>query len=167
MTEAVEYKTRLLQGMPIFGGIEVETIEFLIERSSTIRIKAGDYFFLEGSRGTSAFVLENGKVSVLKARQGEDYLLQQLDSGSRIGEVSLLDFGARSASVRADVDCRAMELTSADLFEVCKSDPKQFALIYMNLGREVSRRLRAADERLFEAIVIGHSIADNYLIRSH
>ena len=166
MAKGVEYKTQLLQRMPIFGGIEVAAIEVLLERTKTVSVKAGDYFFREGSSGTSAYVLEDGRVSILKYWQDDDYLLHELESGSCFGEVSLLDFGLRSASVRADVDCRAMELTTLDLFEICKSAPKQFALIYMNLGREVSRRLRAADERLFEAIVIGHSIAENYSIRS-
>jgi CRP/FNR family cyclic AMP-dependent transcriptional regulator len=159
MTESIEGNTRLLQLMPIFGGIRPDIIELLIERARNVSISAGDYFIREGSTGTSAFVLEQGSVSILKSWRDEEYLFDRLKSGSCFGEVALLDFGSRSASVRADVDSRAIELTSADLLAVSKSDLKQFAMIYMNLGRELSRRLRAADERLFEAILAGHSIA--------
>jgi CRP/FNR family cyclic AMP-dependent transcriptional regulator len=167
MTESIEANTALLQRMPIFGGIRTEVVKLLIGRARSVALSAGEYFIREGSEGTSAFVLERGNVSILKFWQNEDYLLHHLDAGSCFGEVSLLDFGSRSASVRANVDCRAIELTSADLLEVSKTDLKQFALIYMNLGRELSRRLRAADERLFEAIVAGDSIADDYSMSPH
>jgi CRP-like cAMP-binding protein len=163
----IEEKTRLLQRMPIFGGVQADVIGLLVGRARNVSVEAGDYFFREGSRGASAFVLEEGSVSILKLWQNGDYLLHHLDTGSCFGEVSLLDFGSRSASVKADVDCRALELTAADLLEVSKTDPRQFALIYMNLGRELSRRLRAADERLFKAIIDGNAIADDYALQPH
>jgi len=53
--------------------------------------------------------------------------------------------------VLADQDCRALEITARDLQQVAKRDAEQFGLIYMNLGRELSRRLRDADERVFRA----------------
>lgn len=52
---------------------------------------------------------------------------------------------------RAEADAQAIEIRATDLVAVNELDPEQFALIYMNLGRELSRRLRAADERLFRA----------------
>jgi hypothetical protein len=42
----------------------------------------------------------------------------------------------------------------------------QLALIYMNMGREVSRRLREADERLFQAKVEALLIGEDYLFKS-
>jgi len=57
----------------------------------------------------------------------------------------------RSASVRAIDDCRAIQLSAASLYQVYEKDLEQFAMIQMNMGREVSRRLREADERLFRA----------------
>ena len=165
MTESMERKTRLLQRMPIFGGIQSDVIEILMKRTQSVSVAKGDYFIREGSQGTSAYVLEEGSVSIFKLWGDEQYLLHCLETGSCFGEVSLLDFGSRSASVRADVDCRAIELTTTDLLEISKYDVKQFAMIYMNLGRELSRRLRAADERLFKAIVTGDAIADDYSLR--
>jgi CRP/FNR family cyclic AMP-dependent transcriptional regulator len=42
-----------------------------------------------------------------------------------------------------------MSIASSDLFALFERDPVQFALIQMNLAREMSRRLRATDEQLF------------------
>ena len=53
-----------------------------------------------------------------------------------------MDLLPRSASVRAVEDCTAIRLSAANLYQVYEQDLKQFALIQMNMGREVTRRLR-------------------------
>jgi CRP-like cAMP-binding protein len=62
-----------------------------------------------------------------------------------------MDLLPRSASVRALEDCRALQLSSATLLALYRRHPEQFTVIYMNIGREISRRLRVADDRLFQA----------------
>ena len=39
------------------------------------------------------------------------------------------------------------------LQQVYRHDPQQYTMIHMNMGREVSRRLREADQRLLRALV--------------
>jgi CRP-like cAMP-binding protein len=60
-----------------------------------------------------------------------------------------MDHYPRSASVRAVSDCTAICVSAANLYEIYERDVKQFALIQMNIGREVTRRLRKADDQLF------------------
>ena len=62
-----------------------------------------------------------------------------------------MDHCPRSASVGAVEDCIAIRISAANLYGVYAEDLKQFALIQMNMGREVCRRLREADNRLFGA----------------
>ncbi|MGH0035764.1 MAG: Crp/Fnr family transcriptional regulator [Myxococcota bacterium] len=146
---------RLLGQVSIFGGLRDESVALLLERSVRTHVAAGEFFFQEGERGTSAFVLETGRVSIIKQWNDQPHVLRHLAAGDCFGEVALIDFGARSASVRADVDCSALEFTAADLLQLARSDPEQFAVVYMNLARELARRLRAADDRLFRARLDG------------
>jgi CRP-like cAMP-binding protein len=146
-----EARIRLLQRMAIFGGIRDEVLEFLLERSAIVRVPKDGFFFQEDDEGQSMFVLEEGKAAVLKRWQGSDFLLSILERGDCFGEMALMDLSPRSASVRAVEDCVAIELSAAGLYELYRKDLGQFAMIEMNMGREVSRRLRASDERLFRA----------------
>ena len=68
-------------------------------------------------------------------------------------------FVGREKSVRALDECSAISISAANLYKVYAHDLRQFALIQMNMGREVSRRLRDADNRLFGARM-GASLAD-------
>lgn len=144
-----EARTELLQRMPIFGGIRTEILEFLLGLCPIVSVPKHAYFFRENDQGDSMFVLETGKAHVLKSWRGRDYLLKTLEQGDCIGEMAVMDHCPRSASVRAVEDCAAICISSAHLYQVYARDLKQFALIQMNMGREVCRRLRDADSRLF------------------
>jgi CRP-like cAMP-binding protein len=143
-------RIELLQGMPIFGGVADSILDLFLQRASEVSVPGGEYFFREGDPGGSTFVLEAGSVAILKTWKGRNYLLRELGKGDCFGEMALIDFGPRSASVLANEDSSAIELSSASLREIRKADLEQFTLIYMNMARELSRRLRSADARLFE-----------------
>jgi len=144
-----EARIELLQRMPVFGGIRTEVLQFLLGLCPIVSVATNEFFFRESDNGDSMFVLEIGKVAVLKSWEGEDYLLRTLREGDCFGEMALIDHCPRSASVRAVEDCSAIQISAANLYRLYAQDLKQFALIQMNMGREVSRRLRDADNMLF------------------
>ena len=144
-------RIELLQCMPIFGAIRADVLRFLVEHANVVTVAAGDYFFREGDQAHGMFVLEAGRVAVLKNWEGRKYKLHQFERGDCFGEMALMDLMPRSASVKALERCSAIELRPDHLMRVFELDVEQFALIQMNMGREVCRRLRATDERLFAA----------------
>ena len=139
----------LLQGMPIFGAISEATLEFLVARAQPVSLAAGECFFREDDSPTGMFVLEAGHVRVTRIRDGQQFLLQEFGPGDCFGEMALMDLHPRSASVHAVDACRAIEIRPGDLYELHERDCAQFALIQMNMGREICRRLRAADDLMF------------------
>ena len=144
-----DYRIVLLQRMPIFGAINSRTIEVVLKNASAVCIATGDFFFREGDIADAMFILERGRVRILKKWKGRDHPLVDLGPGDCFGEMALIDLFPRSGSVVALEDCSAIRLTNADLYRVYETDVEQFALIQMNISRELSRRLRIADERLF------------------
>jgi CRP-like cAMP-binding protein len=140
-----------LQGMAVFGAMHEDALAFLLERARTVAVRGGEFFFRENDPADSMFVLEAGRAAVVKSWQGREFIVHILGAGDCFGEMALMDLFPRSASVRADEDCRAIELAAADLLRLFERDAEQFALIQMNIGREVCRRLRTTDEMLFRA----------------
>jgi CRP/FNR family cyclic AMP-dependent transcriptional regulator len=140
----------LLQAMPIFGALRDDALECLLEDAPWVERGAGEHWFREGDAAQCMYVIEHGTVEVRKRWQGRDWPLHRLHAGDCFGEMALMDFFPRSASVVSIEPCRAMALASAALQRLAERDMEQFALIQMNLGREVCRRLRATDELLFQ-----------------
>jgi CRP/FNR family cyclic AMP-dependent transcriptional regulator len=141
----------LLQQMPIFGAIDDDALRFLLDPVPSITVPKGEYFFRENDPADRMYVLESGRVAVFKEWAGRAMLLRELGEGDCFGEMALLDLFPRSASVRAESECRAIALGPDDLYRLYEHDAKQFAMIQMNIGREMSRRLRDADDQLFRA----------------
>jgi len=143
-------RIELLQGMPIFGAIKDDALQFLLDQTRTVIVRAPEFFFREGDQATGMFVLERGRVAVLKDWQGRPVLRRHLGVGDCFGEMALMDLRPRSATIQAVDDCSAIELMPEHMYRLFKRDAEQFALIQMNMGREVCRRLRSTDEQLFQ-----------------
>ena len=139
----------LLQAMPIFGALRDDALECLLEDAPWVQRTAGEHYFREGDSAQCMYVIEEGAVEILKRWEGRDWPLHQLHAGDCFGEMALMDYFPRSASVRVVESCRAVEIAMAALQRLAERDIEQFALIQMNIGREVCRRLRATDEMLF------------------
>ena len=144
-------RIELLQRMPIFGALRDDTLQFLLELAREKAVPAGDFFFRETDPADCLYVLESGRAAVVKSWDGGEFVLRHLERGDCFGEMALMDFFPRCASVRAVADCQALALSPADLLRLFERDAEQFALIQMNMGREVCRRLRESDEQLFRA----------------
>jgi CRP-like cAMP-binding protein len=144
---------QLLQGMPIFGGINEDVLKYLLNFTRVVARPAGTYYFRENDIGDSMFLLERGEVDIVKRWKDQIYFLRKLGVGDCFGILTLLDLGPRSGSAIARQDCRAIEISTTNMFEIYKKDREQYTLMQMNLAREVSRRLRDSDTQLFKTLV--------------
>ena len=140
-----------LQQMAIFGGVSEETLQFLLARAHRTELATGSYFMREGDSGTGLFVLLQGRVAIQRRWNDHEVLLRELGPGDCFGEMALLDLGPRSASVQVIQDCSALEMGTGLLHEFFEHDARQFALMQMNIARELSRRLRTTFDLLFAA----------------
>ena len=152
----------LLRNTSIFAAMTRDAFDLLLERCQRRQVPKGQHFFHEGDKGTSIYVLERGAVSIVKRFDGRDYLIQTLQAGDFFGEIAVLDLMPRSASVVAEEDCEAVEFRAMDILALAKHDLEQFTMIYMNIARELGRRLRHANELLFETKIRYESVPDSF-----
>ncbi|WP_135081203.1 cyclic nucleotide-binding domain-containing protein [Terasakiella sp. SH-1] len=107
--------------------------------------KKGDYILKEGDPPTYAYILKQGSVEVIKQRtDGGEILLQVLKAGEIFGEMSMVDFLPRSASVRA------LEDVSVIVVDPPTFNQKQEALdiFTKNLVRTLIARLREQNQMI-------------------
>lgn len=149
-----------LRDIGLFGGLSAPTLEALIGSLTQVDLQPGDAAFEEGEPGGEMFVVLAGELEVTKqARSGRPARVALLGPGDWFGEMSLLDIMPRSATVRAVAPARLARLTNAHLDQLYRSDLKSYALLIMNIAREISRKLRVADGILAETVA---STMDRY-----
>ncbi len=121
--------------------------------------KPGSSIIDEGSPGTEMFVLIGGTASVYKNTPGGDKYKVAIFEGNKhvaFGESGLIESEVRSATVRADSECRCLVM-SRQAFETLSERHPQWALpIYKRIALGVMTRLRKTNEDmllLYNALV--------------
>lgn len=154
-----------LRKIGLFGALSDEVLAHLAATLSVTTPDAGTTVFREGETARDMFVLINGEMEVLKKSERDiDARVAMLGPGDWFGEMSILDVQPRSATVRALAPSRMVRITAADLDALYRFDVKAYAIIVLNLARELSRRLRVADGILADFIA---NVLDSYLVRKN
>ncbi len=150
-----------LRHVGLFGAISDEILEFLASKLVMLMPKSGDVIFREGDAARDMFVVMSGEMEVQKRSQtGLDARVALLGPGDWFGEMSILDVQPRSASVRVLAPSRLLRISAADLDALYRRDTRAYAIIVLNIARELSRRLRVADGLLADFVinVMGHYV---------
>ena len=111
----------------------------------TVSLPGGAVLFGEGDPGTAMYVLLEGSASVLV--RGNP--LEILAPGSLVGELSLLDGSARSATVLTRTPCRFVAIEPAE-FDLLIREAPAFARHVMQVMAERLRRMNARLDKAYE-----------------
>lgn len=152
-----------LRAIGLFAALPNEVIEHLATTLELRSFAAGQTVFQEGDVARDMYAVVSGEMEVLKrSRFGREARVALLGPGDWFGEMSIVDVQPRSASVRVLSPSRVVRLTAADLDALYRRDIRAYALIVLNLARELSRRLRVADGILADLIA---NVLDSYLVQ--
>lgn len=152
-----------LRNIGLFGALSDDVLEYLAKLLTVETPPAGATIFREGEDANAMFVVISGEVEVLKkSKRSMEARVAVLGPGDWFGEMSIVDIQPRSATVRALAPSRLLRVSSADLDALYRHDLRSYAIIILNLARELSRRLRVADGILADLI---SNVMDQYLTR--
>src|SRR5690349_4917040 len=152
-----------LRNIGLFGALSDDVLDYLATLLTVETPPAGATLFREGEDANAMFVVISGEVEVLKkSKRNVEARVAVLGPGDWFGEMSIVDIQPRSATVRALAPSRLLRVSSADLDALYRHDLRSYAIIILNLARELSRRLRVADGILADLI---SNVMDQYLTR--
>jgi CRP-like cAMP-binding protein len=111
-------------------------------------VDPGKLLFAKGDKGDALYVLLEGEVEVRTSTEaGRDVRLASLKPFAVIGEMAVLDGGARSADICAIRRSRFLRIHRDQAIAALESEPKAL----LKLVTEMSRRLRRADAAIEDA----------------
>jgi len=151
-----------LREIGLFGALSDEVLEHMAGTLQSRRVATGDTVFREGDGAArEMYVVLEGEMEVSKrSRRGRDTRVAILGPGDWFGEMSVIDLQSRSATVRALAPSRLVRFTAEDMDALYRYDLKSYALIVLNIARDLSRRLRVTDGLLAEFTA---SVLDEYV----
>lgn len=126
--------------VPIFSNCTPDEILAIDGATQKQSFMPGQIIVSQGTPGQAFYMILSGRVEI--ARDGNS--LGAFRPGDFFGEMSLLDSAPRSATIRAMEPTACLMLSSWDFKALLERHPS----IAVKLLEVLSRRLRAADERL-------------------
>ncbi|OAN45617.1 cAMP-binding protein [Paramagnetospirillum marisnigri] len=111
---------------------------------------AGTVIFSEGEPGTTAYVVESGKVEVYKTVADKTIPIGRIDQGGIFGEMALIDDHPRMASAKALEETACVIIGKERLFQQMDKAPRGVRVIVNALLGNI----RAMGTELAEASVI-------------
>lgn len=138
----------ILSQISIFGGLTKVQRVRVFKRLEGGIVRKGDYVFEKGDEPTHVYIVRNGAVDLL-ITDGEVVIeKKQLGVGECFGEASLMSMHRHTATAVAAEDSEILVLSRHAFIELQKEDIELFALLMMNIARELARRLKDTDDIL-------------------
>jgi CRP-like cAMP-binding protein len=128
--------------------LEEEQVEALLEALLVQEYDAGEALIAEGTHTDSLFLVWDGELNVLIDTPDGEHEIAQRQPGAFLGEVSLMDPGLATATVRSEQGCTALHMSSANLENFWKMHPVIASAFLRELLRTMAVRIRAANVHL-------------------
>ena len=133
----------LLKGVELFAGMSEPQLQRLAAISSVEEYHDGEIVVRQGETGDRLYVIQDGQVAVLV---GDDLAVTPtlyLGQGQIVGEMALIDYGERSATIRCASKRAVLAVIKRDDFEaLCSSDTAIGYIAMRNMASDLSFKLR-------------------------
>jgi CRP/FNR family cyclic AMP-dependent transcriptional regulator len=137
--------TDTLRQVPLFESLDDEAALELCHLLESIDCKAGTSLFRAGDEGDAMYLIERGKVRIcVRASDGSEVVLTELNRGDFFGEMVLLGGQRRSADAVVGEDARLAVLSREHFLSFLRSSPK----VALEMLTALANRLRHTDELL-------------------
>jgi CRP/FNR family transcriptional regulator/CRP/FNR family cyclic AMP-dependent transcriptional regulator len=131
----------ILQSLPLFNGLDNETLRQLAKNSRLREFHADQVICYQGDPGSTCHFVIQGKVRVfLVGEDGRELSVRILVPGEIFGEMALLEGLPRSANVEALENTQTLEIAHDVLLDCLRKSP----VLALNLLQDLSARLRSS-----------------------
>ncbi len=143
----MDLKIQALKNVNLFSMLSDSELKEIAALAKSRCYKKNRIIFHQGDPGNVLFVLLSGLVKIfIDHEDGRESILKIVYEKDFFGEMSLLDGEYRSATITALEDSEALLISREDFIGIIKRC-KSFTL---NILAALSRRVRSADEKIFD-----------------
>ena len=134
---------------PLFATLDDADAAEVMATMTPVRMERGDVLFNEGDQGDRLYVITEGKIKLGRSStDGRENLLAILGPSEMLGELSLFDPGARTATATAVAETQLIGLGNEQLSQLLGAHPR----IAGTLLSALARRLRRTNENLADLV---------------
>ena len=142
----------ILAQISIFGGVTDAQRNKIFSRLETGKIAQGQFVFHQGDEPSHIYIVRSGCIELLIPDKDVMIEKKRLGVGECFGQVAVMSIHPHTVSAVALEDTEFIVLSKHALHQFHHEDVELFALLVLNIARELARRLQFMDRLLLESI---------------
>jgi CRP-like cAMP-binding protein len=140
----LETEVQSLRQVPMFRDVDPARLKLLAFTSERVKFSDGQRFFSQGDPSDAAYVILDGRASVLLNTPSGEIQVAELESNALVGEMGILSDTPRSATIQAAEATTALRIDKRVFLELLA----QFPQMSLAIMRELAKRLERTNAQL-------------------
>jgi CRP-like cAMP-binding protein len=132
-------KTQALSRVPLFSQLSKHELEFVASRADEVEARAGETLTTQGRPGDTFYILLDGEADV----EVDGKPRTTLKTGDFFGEISMLDRGLASATVKTRTDARLFVMSHAQFRDAIKASEGLLVKVLAAMGERLRADMQA------------------------
>lgn len=154
-----------LKSVTLFVEFDAEELNEVGRSMVLSRFAPGDTILEEGNANRALHVLKSGRIRVFRRVNGSEVPLCDLVAGQTFGELSIIEDGFASATLRAVADTEVMSLPMHVLALFFNQQPAAASKFWRAIAVDLRRRLLQTNDVVRSYFEINQALVDNPTFR--
>jgi len=154
-----------LRSVPLFVEFESDELDDLRRVLHTTRFGPGDVILQEGNANRALHIVRSGRIRVSRKVQDREVSLCDLETGQTFGELSIIEDGVASASLKAVSETEVLSISMNDLAAFLRSKPSAAAKFWREIAVDLRRRLLQTNDVVRSYFEVNRALVENPTFR--
>jgi CRP/FNR family cyclic AMP-dependent transcriptional regulator len=155
----------LLKSVGLFAEFDTDELQKLSAMLVAAVFHPGDTILDEGNANRALHILKSGRIRVMRTVHGREVALCDLSAGQTFGELSVIEDGVASASLKAVSDAEVLSISIGDLARFFKESPSAGAKFWRAIAVELRRRLIQTNDVVARYFEVNQALVENPTFR--
>jgi CRP-like cAMP-binding protein len=154
-----------LRSVPLFIEFEADELEHLRRALHQTHFGPGDVILQEGNANRALHIVRSGRIRVTRQVQDREVSLCDLVAGQTFGELSIIEDGVASASLKAVGETEVLSIAMNDLAEFLRAKPAAAAKFWREIAIDLRRRLLQTNDVVRSYFEVNRALVENPTFR--
>lgn len=154
-----------LRKVPLFVEFEPSELDHLRSVLHVTRFGPGDVILQEGNANRALHMVRSGRIRVSREVQGRDVSLCDLAPGQTFGELSIIEDGVASATLKAVSESEIVSISMNDLAEFLRRNPGAAAKFWRAIAVDLRRRILQTNDVVRSYFEVNRALVENPTFR--
>ena len=154
-----------LKNVTLFAEFESDELQALRDSVVVTTYASGDVILEEGNANRALHILRSGRVRVTRRVADGEVPLCDLTEGETFGELSIIEDGVASASLRALTDAEVLSIPMQPLADFLRDHPAAAGKFWRAIAVDLRRRLIHTNDIVRSYFEINKALVENPTFR--